>query len=404
MSQLAPGPAPYVSEVGRLNGPLHGSAAKPAQLLLQMCLSATLTSRLQGKMSGALKSLLMDFLCGVARSSQLTPPRCPHSCLLGHPAAAVGPLPAQPLQMPAEARNAPTLSSGGRRGAAWSFSASRLADAGVLKLPASSGRWLEHEHALPSLCSVQQPSLPSLGDGRGCCRLLQQGPSLPACSPCQSPIPPMLMASLLCSATSSLTPPSHLLLPPAWRSVCVCERRAAGALVALGPRGWSQKGVGNKKSLGHPAFHATPGVVPAFVSNSDPPKQPLTAASAFALNRVRISARRLKPMCAYRTIWSASRRRRKKFMGAAAEKAANRWSRNVAEEKVPGTRCTKLPPVLPFTGLPFRSVGRPLPCAQKKARPSIGRKDATRPDRFLLGLRSCDSFDRCWGRCFGDGR
>ena len=99
----------------------------------------------------------------------------------------------------------------------------------------------QHEHALPSLCSVQQPSLPSLGDGRGCCRLLQQGPSLPACSPCQSPIPPMLMASLLCSATSSLTPPSRFLLPPAWRSVCVCERRAAGALVALGPCGWSQK-------------------------------------------------------------------------------------------------------------------------------------------------------------------
>ena len=68
MSQLAPGPAPYVSEVGRLNGPLHVSAAKPAQLLLQMCLSATLTSRLQGKMSGALRSLLMDFLCGVARN------------------------------------------------------------------------------------------------------------------------------------------------------------------------------------------------------------------------------------------------------------------------------------------------------------------------------------------------
>ena len=53
---------------------------------------------------------------------------------LGHSAAAVGPPPAQPLQMPAEARNAPTLSSGGRRGAAWSFSAWRLADTGVLKL------------------------------------------------------------------------------------------------------------------------------------------------------------------------------------------------------------------------------------------------------------------------------
>ena len=118
MSQLAPGPAPYVSEVGRLNGPLHVSAAKPVQLLLQMCWSATSTSRLQGKMSGASRSLLMDFLCGVARSSQLTPPWCPHSRLLGHPAPAVG--------------------------------------------------------------------------------LLQQGPSLPACSPCQSPIPPMLMASLLC--------------------------------------------------------------------------------------------------------------------------------------------------------------------------------------------------------------
>ena len=136
--------------------------------------------------------LLMDFLCWVARTSQLTPPWCPRSRLLGHSAAAMGPLPAQPLQMPAEARNTPTLSSGGRRGAAWWFLASRLANAGMLKLPASSGCWLEHEHALPSLCSVQQPSLPSLGDGdgRGCCRLLQQGSSLPACSLCQSPIPP----------------------------------------------------------------------------------------------------------------------------------------------------------------------------------------------------------------------
>ena len=53
---------------------------------------------------------------------------------LGHSATAVGPPPAQPLQMPAEARSAPTLSSGGRRGAAWLFSAWRLADAGVLKL------------------------------------------------------------------------------------------------------------------------------------------------------------------------------------------------------------------------------------------------------------------------------
>ena len=40
MSQLIPGPALYVSEVGRLNGSLRASAAKP-QLLLQMCWSAT---------------------------------------------------------------------------------------------------------------------------------------------------------------------------------------------------------------------------------------------------------------------------------------------------------------------------------------------------------------------------
>ena len=76
-------------------------------------------------------------------------------------------------------------------------------------------------HALPSLCSVQQQSLPSLGDGRDYCRLPQPGPLLPACFPCRSPIPPMLTASHLCSATSSLTPPSHLPLPPAWRSACV---------------------------------------------------------------------------------------------------------------------------------------------------------------------------------------
>ena len=96
----------------------------------------------------------------------------------------------------------------------------------------------------------------TLGDGRGCCRLLQQGPSLPAYSPCQFPIPLMLTASLLCSATSSLTPPSHLLLPPAWRSVCVRERRAAGALVALGPRGLSQKGVWKKNRCNSMAAYA----------------------------------------------------------------------------------------------------------------------------------------------------
>ena len=60
-----------------------------------------------------------------------------------------------------------------------------------------------------------------LGDGRDCCRLPQPGPLLPACFPCRSPIPPMLTASHLCSATSSLTQPSHLPLPPAWRSPCV---------------------------------------------------------------------------------------------------------------------------------------------------------------------------------------
>ena len=74
---------------------------------------------------------------------------------------------------------------------------------------------------LPSLCNVQQQSLPLLGDGRDYCRLPQPGPLLPACFPCRSPIPPMLTASHLCSATSSLTPPSHLPLPPAWRSACV---------------------------------------------------------------------------------------------------------------------------------------------------------------------------------------
>ena len=168
MSQLAPGPAPYVSEVGRLNGPLHVSAAKPAQLLLQMCLSATLTSRLQGKMSGALRSLLMDFLWWGGSQLAVDTTLVSPLTSAGAPRRRSGALPAQPLQMPAEAKNAPTLSSGGRRGAAWSFSASRLADAGVLKLPASSGCWLEHEHALPSFCSAQQPSLPSLGDGRGC--------------------------------------------------------------------------------------------------------------------------------------------------------------------------------------------------------------------------------------------
>ena len=89
------------------------------------------------------------------------------------------------------------------------------------KRPTSSGCWLEHGHALHSLCSVQQQSLPSLGDGRDYCRLPQPGPLLPACLLCRSPIPPMLTASHLCSATSSLTPPSHLPLPPAWRSACV---------------------------------------------------------------------------------------------------------------------------------------------------------------------------------------
>ncbi|OLQ05741.1 hypothetical protein AK812_SmicGene10994 [Symbiodinium microadriaticum] len=33
--------------------------------------------------------------------------------------------------------------------------AARLAEAGVLKLPTSSGGWPDHEHALPSLCNVQ---------------------------------------------------------------------------------------------------------------------------------------------------------------------------------------------------------------------------------------------------------
>ena len=65
--------------------------------------------------------------------------------------------------------------------------ASRLVDAGVRKRPTSSGCWLEHGHALPSLCSVQQQSLRSLGDGRDYCRLPQPGPLLPACFPCRSP-------------------------------------------------------------------------------------------------------------------------------------------------------------------------------------------------------------------------
>ena len=116
MSQLTPGPAPYVSEVGRLNGPLHVSAAKPAQLLRQMCWSATSTSKLQGRMSGALRSLLMDFLCGVARSSQLTPPWCPPFTSAGAPRRRCGATagPAQPLQVPAEATNAPTYPEFGR--------------------------------------------------------------------------------------------------------------------------------------------------------------------------------------------------------------------------------------------------------------------------------------------------
>ena len=54
--------------------------------------------------------------------------------------------------------------------------------AGVLKRPTSSACWLEHEHAPSSLCSVQQQSLPSLGDGRGSCQLPQPDPLLPACS------------------------------------------------------------------------------------------------------------------------------------------------------------------------------------------------------------------------------
>ena len=45
--------------------------------------------------------------------------------------------------------------------------------------------------------------------------------SFAACFPCRSPIPPMLTANQLCSATSSLTPPSHLPLPPAWGRACV---------------------------------------------------------------------------------------------------------------------------------------------------------------------------------------
>ena len=155
-----------------------------------------------------------------ARSSRHHPGVPTHVCW-GTPPPQRGPLPAQSLQMPP--------SSGGCRGAAWSFSASRLADAGVLKLPTSSGCWLEHEHALPSLCSVQQPSLPSLGDGRVCCRLLQQG--LPACSPCPSPIPPRLMrASLLRDvlADSAESPPlaSRLALCVC---VCVCKHRRSSS-------------------------------------------------------------------------------------------------------------------------------------------------------------------------------
>ena len=52
MSQPSPGPAPYDSAAGRLNEPPHVSVAKPAQLSLQMCWSATSTSKLQGRMSG----------------------------------------------------------------------------------------------------------------------------------------------------------------------------------------------------------------------------------------------------------------------------------------------------------------------------------------------------------------
>ena len=64
------------------------------------------------------------------------------------------------------------------RDSIWLFSASMLADAGVLELPTSSGCWHEHTHAIPCFCSVQQQLLPSLSDGRCCCRLPQPGPLL----------------------------------------------------------------------------------------------------------------------------------------------------------------------------------------------------------------------------------
>ena len=141
-SQLASGLA------SRLNGPLHVSATKPAQLLLQMCWSATSTLRLQGRMSGALRSLLMDFFCGVAYSSQLPPPGVPTNVSWGTP-------PPQWSHRRSSCRCPPKQGTHllGRRGASWSFSAWRLPDAGVL-LPTSSGCWFEHKHALPSPCSV----------------------------------------------------------------------------------------------------------------------------------------------------------------------------------------------------------------------------------------------------------
>ena len=149
MSLLALGLAPYV---------LGGAG----QLLLRMSWSATPTSRLQGMMTGALRLLLTGFPCGVAPSSQLTQPWSPLGRQLGRPAAAVTPMPVQPLQRLAGLRNAPTLNSGVRHGVAWSCWASRFADAGV---PTSSGCWPEHGRAMLLRCSA---SLPSWGDGRGC--------------------------------------------------------------------------------------------------------------------------------------------------------------------------------------------------------------------------------------------
>ena len=66
-------------------GPLERAAARVCReagaAVATNVLVRDLNLQLQGKMSGALRSLLMDFLCGVARSSQLTPPGVPtHVC------------------------------------------------------------------------------------------------------------------------------------------------------------------------------------------------------------------------------------------------------------------------------------------------------------------------------------